>query len=72
MICCLTNSTIIALTCGLIIHATTQVKILKHNIMNITSEGGNETYYAMVSECAAHYAAIIEYLVYLFMIMNSF
>lgn len=58
MVSALINASLVALACGLIIHGTTQVKILKYTLANLTEGRTERETYSNISQCAAHYAAI--------------
>lgn len=58
--CALTNSAVVVLTCGLLIQAGTQLKILKDNLRNRIDQNAAETYHE-IAKCIRHYSVIIVY-----------
>lgn len=61
LFCALANAVLVVLTCGLIMQATTQTKILKHTLKNISDYTEREKTYYKISQCILHYAGIIKY-----------
>lgn len=55
----MTNATVVVLTCGLLIYATTEIKVLKYSLMNITSCNNPQDTYKKIIMCAKHHADII-------------
>lgn len=66
MICSLGNSSVVILTCGLLIHGTTQIKILKSNLKRLGREKEENKLYEKISHCVAHYVAIIKCVLHYF------
>lgn len=61
--CALTNSAVVVLTCGLLIHATTQINILKHTLKYLVSRGPAQETYERIAKCVEHYAVIVGYVI---------
>lgn len=57
--CALTNSAVVVLTCGLLINAATQIKILKDNLMNTIDQQTTQHIYPAITNCIQHYSVII-------------